>query len=105
MILSFVFYYIFIISRSSYNIFVSILGEDMLQMALKMASEYEEPAVDLESAMTASTITPSSHPPMPNEEGVDDPNPMQHHHHMIMMEQQRAAMRGRKRPNRPPSNR
>lgn len=39
-------------------------GEDMLQMALKMATEYEEPAVDLESAMTANTITPSSHPNM-----------------------------------------
>ncbi|CAG9112533.1 unnamed protein product [Plutella xylostella] len=40
-------------------------GEDMLQMALKMATEYEEQPVDLESAMTANTITPSSHPGMP----------------------------------------
>lgn len=42
-------------------------GEDMLQMALKMATEYEEQPVDLESAMTANTITPSSHPGMPGE--------------------------------------
>ncbi|KAH9643986.1 hypothetical protein HF086_004247 [Spodoptera exigua] len=40
-------------------------GEDMLQMALKMATEYEDQPVDLESAMTANTITPSSHPGMP----------------------------------------
>lgn len=40
-------------------------GEDVLQMAFKMATEYAEPAVDLESAMTASTITPSSHPSIP----------------------------------------
>lgn len=42
-------------------------GEDMLQMALKMATEYEEQPVDLESAMTANTITPSSHPGMAGE--------------------------------------
>lgn len=42
-------------------------GEDMLQMALKMATEYEDQPVDLESAMTANTITPSSHPGMPGE--------------------------------------
>lgn len=35
-------------------------GEDMLQIALKMASEMEEPAVDLEGALTASTITAST---------------------------------------------
>lgn len=40
-------------------------GEDMLQMALKMATEYEDQPVDLESAMTANTITPSSHPGLP----------------------------------------
>lgn len=45
-------------------------GEDMLQMALKMATEYEEQPVDLESAMTANTITPSSHPGMPGEFNV-----------------------------------
>lgn len=72
------------------------LGEDMLQMALKMASEYEEPAVDLESAMTANTITPSSHPHLAYD-GVDDPI---QHHHMLLMEQQRqmqGSQRGRKR--------
>lgn len=31
----------------------------MLQMALKMATELDEPAVDLEGALTASTITAS----------------------------------------------
>ncbi|CAG9793456.1 unnamed protein product [Diatraea saccharalis] len=87
-------------------------GEDMLQMALKMATEYEDQPVDLESAMTANTITPSSHPGMPVEgEGM-------HHHHLMVMEQQRAvaALRasagagagagagaaGRKRPPAPP---
>lgn len=74
------------------------LGEDMLQMALKMASEYEEPAVDLESAMTANTITPSSHPhPHLAYDGVDDPI---QHHHMLLLEQQRqmqGGQRGRKR--------
>lgn len=32
-------------------------GDDMLQMALKMATELDEPAVDLEGALTANTIT------------------------------------------------
>ncbi|XP_060805922.1 zinc finger MYM-type protein 3 [Amyelois transitella] len=62
-------------------------GEDMLQMALKMATEYEDQPVDLESAMTANTITPSSHPGMPGLEG----DGMQHHHHMMVLEQQRAV--------------
>lgn len=31
----------------------------MLQMALKMATELDEPAVDLEGALTANTITAS----------------------------------------------
>ncbi|CAK1545626.1 unnamed protein product [Leptosia nina] len=61
-------------------------GEDMLQMALKMATEYEEQPVDLESAMTANTITPSSHPGMPGLEGEGI-----HHHHMMVLEQQRAV--------------
>lgn len=61
-------------------------GEDMLQMALKMATEYDDPAVDLESAMTANTITPNSHPTL--NPGVDDENVL-HHHHMLLMEQQR----------------
>lgn len=37
-------------------------GDDMLQMALKMASELEEPAVDMESVLTSNTITPTSQP-------------------------------------------
>ncbi|XP_038207180.1 zinc finger MYM-type protein 3 isoform X2 [Zerene cesonia] len=61
-------------------------GEDMLQMALKMATEYEDQPVDLESAMTANTITPSSHPGMPGLEGEG-----MHHHHMMVLEQQRAV--------------
>ncbi|XP_047507986.1 zinc finger MYM-type protein 3 isoform X1 [Pieris napi] len=61
-------------------------GEDVLQMALKMATEYEEQPVDLESAMTANTITPSSHPGMPGLEGEG-----MHHHHMMVLEQQRAV--------------
>ncbi|XP_050673906.1 zinc finger MYM-type protein 4 isoform X2 [Leptidea sinapis] len=64
-------------------------GEDMLQMALKMATEYEVQPVDLESAMTANTITPSSHPGMPGLE-----NEGMHHHHMMMLEQRAAALRG-----------
>lgn len=67
------------------------LGEDMLQMALKMAQEYDEPAVDLESAMTANTITPSSHPHLQYEGDVDDHNAITQHHHMLLMEQQRQA--------------
>uniref|UniRef100_A0A2A4K607 TRASH domain-containing protein n=1 Tax=Heliothis virescens TaxID=7102 RepID=A0A2A4K607_HELVI len=63
-------------------------GEDMLQMALKMATEYEDQPVDLESAMTANTITPSSHPGMPGLEGEN-----LHHHHMMVLEQQRARRR------------
>lgn len=59
-------------------------GEDMLQMALKMASEYDEPAVDLESAMTASTITPHPHIP-----GHDDEHSSIQQHHMLMMEHHR----------------
>lgn len=61
-------------------------GEDMLQMALKMATEYEDQPVDLESAMTANTITPSSHPGMPSLEGDS-----LHHHHLMALEQQRAV--------------
>ncbi|XP_050354666.1 zinc finger MYM-type protein 3 isoform X1 [Nymphalis io] len=62
-------------------------GEDMLQMALKMATEYEDQPVDLESAMTANTITPSSHPGMPGLEGEG-----MHQHHMMVLEQQQRAV-------------
>lgn len=41
-------------------------GDDMLQMALKMASELEEPAVDMESVLTSNTITSSQPPVDPN---------------------------------------
>lgn len=52
-------------------------GDDMLQMALKMASELDEPAVDLEGALTASTITaPQGSEGGGNEENVDDPQPI-----------------------------
>lgn len=40
-------------------------GDDMLQMALKMATgELDEPAVDLEAALTPNTIT-ATHAPQP----------------------------------------
>lgn len=52
-------------------------GDDMLQMALKMASELDEPAVDLEGALTANTITaPQGSESGANEENVDDPQPI-----------------------------
>ncbi|GFG29920.1 hypothetical protein Cfor_09938 [Coptotermes formosanus] len=63
-------------------------GEDMLQMALKMASELEEPAVDLEAALTPSTITAQSQTSM--EQNDDDPEPVQ-----VLPETR--ANRGRKR--------
>lgn len=41
-------------------------GDDMLQMALKMATgELDEPAVDLEAALTPNTITATQAPPQP----------------------------------------
>lgn len=58
---------------------------DVLQMALKMATEYDDPAVDLESAMTANTITPTSHP------GLNPGDDVLQHHHMLLLEQQRQA--------------
>ncbi|XP_067013358.2 zinc finger MYM-type protein 3 [Anabrus simplex] len=54
-------------------------GEDMLQMALKMASELDEPAVDLEAALTPSTITAQSQSSMEQNdatESEDDPEPV-----------------------------
>ncbi|XP_053969457.1 zinc finger MYM-type protein 4 isoform X1 [Anastrepha ludens] len=74
-------------------------GEEVLQMALKMATgEYDQPAVDLESAMTASEIT---NPP-PGMVGHDDSMSHMSAHHMQqqqphhIMEAQRGG-RGRKR--------
>lgn len=66
-------------------------GDDMLQMALKMASELDEPAVDLEGALTANTITASQGAEgATHEESADDPPPMS----QIM---NRQTFKGRKR--------
>ncbi|XP_044256741.1 zinc finger MYM-type protein 3 [Tribolium madens] len=65
-------------------------GDDMLQMALKMATELEEPAVDLEGALTANTITAPQGSETTTEETVDDPQP-------IMQMNERQSFRGRKR--------
>lgn len=46
-------------------------GDDMLQMALKMATgELDEPAVDLEAALTPNTITATQ--PTPQSENAMD---------------------------------
>lgn len=67
-------------------------GDDMLQMALKMATELDEPAVDLEGALTANTITaPQGGEAHTQDENVDDPQPM---HHMM---ERSASVKGRKR--------
>ncbi|XP_056646796.1 zinc finger MYM-type protein 3 isoform X2 [Diorhabda sublineata] len=66
-------------------------GDDMLQMALKMATELDEPAVDLEGALTANTIT-GGEQHHNQDENVDDPQPL--HHHMI---DRSPSARGRKR--------
>lgn len=74
----------------------SSFGEDVLQMALKMASgEYEEPGVDLESAMTANTIT-NPPPGMIHPSHVQEDSGLQMGHHMMMEQTQRGG-RGRKR--------
>ncbi|EFN71787.1 Zinc finger MYM-type protein 3 [Camponotus floridanus] len=63
-------------------------GDDMLQMALKMATgEIDEPAVDLEAALTPNTITATQAPPQP-ENAVDND---------VQSERLMAASRGRKR--------
>ncbi|KAK5650047.1 hypothetical protein RI129_001076 [Pyrocoelia pectoralis] len=70
-------------------------GDDMLQMALKMATELDEPAVDLEGALTVNTITASQGTEAaPTEETPEQSPPIQ------MMERQ--SNRGRKRLGRPP---
>lgn len=64
-------------------------GDDMLQMALKMATELEEPAVDLEGALTANTITaPQGSETTGTEEAEDDPP---------MIAERQQSFRGRKR--------
>lgn len=48
-------------------------SEDMFQMALKMATgELDEPAVDLEAALTSSTITPSQSQTQNDASGEND---------------------------------
>ncbi|XP_065088680.1 zinc finger MYM-type protein 4 [Ochlerotatus camptorhynchus] len=69
-------------------------NEDLVQMALKMASnDFEEPAVDLESAMQANTIAQQQAAAAAHHVyGHDDGSQQQLHHHQLMMiEQQRQA--------------
>ncbi|KRT79847.1 hypothetical protein AMK59_7853, partial [Oryctes borbonicus] len=63
-------------------------GDDMLQMALKMATDFDEPAVDLEGALTANTITAT--PGNASTEQVDDVTP-------ITPPAERSSFRGRRR--------
>lgn len=74
-------------------------GDDMLQMALKMATELDEPAVDLEGALTANTITaPQSGDSHGQDENVDDPQPI----HPMIAAERAPSVRGRKRGMRQP---
>lgn len=57
-------------------------GEDIMQMALKMANEYDPAGVDLEASMQANTISAHSHPGMVGHD-------IMHNHQMMMMEDQR----------------
>lgn len=63
-------------------------GEDIMQMALKMATEYDPAGVDLEASMQANTITPHSHPGMVGHD-------VMHNHQMMMMEEQQRPTRKR----------
>uniref|UniRef100_A0A2M4A7F1 TRASH domain-containing protein n=1 Tax=Anopheles triannulatus TaxID=58253 RepID=A0A2M4A7F1_9DIPT len=75
----------------------SSFSEDLVQMALKMASsEYEDSPVDLESAMQANTISQQQ------QEGYVDDSHLQHHQLLMIDQQQRQTtsalvQRGRKR--------
>lgn len=64
-------------------------GEDIMQMALKMATEYDPTAVDLEASMQANTITPHSHP------GMGGHDVMQNHHMMMMSDDHQRPQRKR----------
>lgn len=67
-------------------------NEDLVQMALKMASnDFEDPPVDLESAMQANTIAPQQQAAAAHHGyGHDDGSQQQlHHHQLMMLEQQR----------------
>lgn len=70
-------------------------GDDMLQMALKMATELDEPAVDLEGALTVNTITASQEEAAPAPVQAPEQSPP-----IPMTERQ--SNRGRKRMGRPP---
>lgn len=63
-------------------------GEDIMQMALKMANEYDPAGVDLEASMQANTITPHSHPGMTGHD-------VMHNHQMMMMEEHTRPARKR----------
>ena len=65
----------------------SSFNEDLVQMAFKMASgnDFDDPPVDLESEMTANTISQNTHP-------YDDMDPHSlHHHQLLLLQQQREA--------------
>lgn len=67
-------------------------NEDLVQMALKMASnDFEEPAVDLESAMQANTIAQQQAAAAAHHGYDDGSNQQLHHHQLMMLEQQRQA--------------
>lgn len=68
-------------------------NEDLVQMALKMASnDFEDPPVDLESAMQANTIAQQQAAAAHHGYTHDDGSQQQLHHHQLMMiEQQRQA--------------
>jgi hypothetical protein len=70
----------------------SSFNEDLVQMAFKMASgnDFDDPPVDLESEMTANTISQNTHP-----YGEDlDPQAL-HHHQLLLLQQQREAAAGK----------
>ncbi|XP_055635361.1 zinc finger MYM-type protein 4 [Toxorhynchites rutilus septentrionalis] len=69
-------------------------NEDLVQMALKMASnDFEDPPVDLESAMQANTIAQQQAAAAHHGYTHDDGSQQQqlHHHQLMMLEQQRQA--------------
>lgn len=63
-------------------------GEDIMQMALKMANEYDPAGVDLEASMQAHPITPHSH------HGMGGHDVMQNHQMMMMDEPRTTRKRG-----------
>lgn len=65
-------------------------NEDLVQMALKMASYDDQQHVDLESAMTANTISHQQQPQM-----YEDPHLLHQQQQLLMMEQQQRTPSGR----------